>query len=72
MADDRNLPDAADRMLSLDVIALMLRDNIERNSLPVEHSPYKTREALAARNAEHVEIILREFLRYCHTPMRGL
>lgn len=37
----------------LEVLLMRLEDGRDRNVLPADHSPYKTRLALADRNADH-------------------
>lgn len=40
---------------TLAIIALRCEDGMERNMHIIEHSPYKTRQALADRNREHYQ-----------------
>lgn len=44
----------------LSIIHTRLFDGLERNELPINFSPYKTRHELAARNAEHYESLIRQ------------
>jgi ferritin len=45
---------------TLRVIQVQVQDSVDRNGLPVDHSPYKTRRELASRKFEHGQNIERQ------------